>query len=57
MELQALKTFVEVAKFGSFTKAAESLGYAQPTISFQIKQLEDSLGIKLFDRINNKISL
>ncbi len=57
MELQNLKTFVEVAKLGSFTKAAESLGYAQPTVSFQIRQLEETLGVQLFDRINHKIAL
>ena len=57
MELQNLKTFVEVAKLGSFTKAAERLGYAQPTVSFQIRQLEEALGTQLFDRINHKISL
>ena len=44
MELRNLITFIHVAELGSFTKAAEQLGYSQSTISFQIKQLEDELG-------------
>ena len=43
MELRNLITFVQVAELGSFTKAAEQLGYSQSTISFQIKQLENEL--------------
>ena len=43
MELRNLVTFTHVAEQGSFTKAAEQLGYSQSTISFQIKQLEEEL--------------
>ena len=50
-------TFIYVAELGSFTKAAEQLGYSQSTISFQIKQLEDELGCLLFERINHTITL
>ena len=57
MELRNLITFIHVAELGSFTKAAEQLGYSQSTISFQIKQLEDELGCLLFERINHTISL
>jgi len=57
MELRNLITFIHVAELGSFTKAAEQLGYSQSTISFQIKQLEDELGCLLFDRINHTITL
>ena len=57
MDLQHLNTFIEVAELGSFTRAAEKLGYSQPTISFQIHQLEETLGARLFDRINHTISL
>lgn len=57
MELRNLTTFIHVAELGSFTKAAELLGYSQSTISFQIKQLEDELGCLLFDRINHTITL
>ncbi len=57
MELRNLITFIHVAELGSFTKAAEQLGYSQSTISFQIKQLEQELGCLLFERINHTISL
>lgn len=57
MELRNLITLIHVAELGSFTKAAEQLGYSQSTISFQIKQLEDELGCLLFERINHTISL
>ena len=57
MELRNLITFIHVAELGSFTKAAEQLGYSQSTISFQIRQLEDELGCLLFERINHTITL
>lgn len=57
MELKSLNTFIQVAESGSFTRAGELLGYSQPTISIQIKQLENELGIKLFDRIGHTVRL
>ena len=57
MELRNLITFIHVAELGSFTRAAETLGYSQSTISFQIKQLEDELDCLLFERINHTITL
>ena len=57
MELRNLITFIHVAELGSFTKAADQLGYSQSTISFQIKQLEDELDCLLFERINHTITL
>ena len=57
MELRNLITFTHVAELGSFTKAAEQLGYSQSTISFQIKQLEEELGCLLFERTNHSITL
>jgi len=57
LELRNLITFINVAELGSFTKAAEQLGYSQSTISFQIKQLEDEFECLLFERINHTISL
>ncbi len=57
MELRNLITFINVAELGSFTKAAEQLGYSQSTISFQIKQLEEELDCLLFERINHTITL
>ena len=40
MELRNLKTFEAVCRWGSFTAAAEGLGYAQSSVTAQIKQLE-----------------
>lgn len=57
MDLKSLNTFIQVAESGSFTRAGEILGYSQPTISVQIKQLENELGIKLFDRIGHTVRL
>ena len=57
MDLRNLNTFIQVAESGSFTRAGEKLGYSQPTISIQIKQLENELGIKLFDRIGHTVRL
>ena len=57
MELRNLVTFTHVAELGSFTKAAEQLGYSQSTVSFQIKQLEEELNCLLFERINHTVTL
>ena len=57
MQLRNLITFIHVAELGSFTKAAEQLGYSQSTVSFQIKQLEEELDCLLFERINHTITL
>ena len=57
MDLRSLNTFIQVAELGSFTRAGEKLGFSQPTVSFQIKQLEDELGCLLFERVNHTITL
>lgn len=57
MDLRSLQTFIEVAELNSFTRAGERLGYSQPTVSFQIRQLEQELGIPLFDRIGHTVTL
>ena len=57
MDLRSLNIFIEVAELGSFTRAGEKLGYSQPTVSFQIKQLEKELGVPLFDRIGHTVNL
>lgn len=43
MNIKNLESFIYVAELGSFTKAAEKLGYSQSTVSFQIRQLEDTV--------------
>lgn len=49
--LDELETFVSIARLGSFTAAAKSLGRSQPAISRRIVQLEDSLGARLLERV------
>lgn len=56
MEDFRLKVFATVAKTQSFTKAANELYISQPAITKHIKLLEDSLGVRLFDRKGNAIS-
>jgi LysR family hydrogen peroxide-inducible transcriptional activator len=50
MELQQLRYLVEVAKTRSFTRAAEDCHVTQPTLSHQIKKLEEEIGEPLFQR-------
>lgn len=57
MDFKNLITFIQVAQLNSFSKAAESLGYAQSSVSSQIRQLETELKTPLFDRINHTVSL
>lgn len=57
MDVRQLRFFVEIVKQGSFTKAAEQLHVAQPSISVAIKTLEDELGLALFNRRDRKATL
>lgn len=57
MEIRNLITFAQVAEQNSFTKAARVLNYAQSTVSFQIRQLEEELDCILFERIGHTITL
>jgi DNA-binding transcriptional LysR family regulator len=52
-----LQVFHAVAKHLSFTKAAETLFMTQPAVTFQVKQLEEHLNTRLFDRAQGRISL
>ncbi|HMO17555.1 MAG TPA: LysR substrate-binding domain-containing protein [Oligoflexia bacterium] len=54
MEIQQLKGFHAVAKYRNFTIAAQKTHRTQPTISLQVKSLEDELGVKLFERLGPK---
>ncbi|NYE56626.1 selenium metabolism-associated LysR family transcriptional regulator [Carboxydothermus ferrireducens] len=57
MNLNYLKIFHTVAKHQGFTKAAEELLISQPTISVQIKNLEQELGLELFQKLGRKVYL
>lgn len=55
--LPQLAVFESCARLGSFTRAAEELHLAQPTVSTQIKKLSDTLGLPLFEQIGKKVHL
>jgi len=50
MNLDYLRTYVEVVKLGSFSEVAKKLSISQPAVSFQIQKLERDLGLRLMDR-------
>jgi DNA-binding transcriptional LysR family regulator len=57
MELRHLRYFVAVAEELSFTKAARKLRLAQPSLTRQVRNLEDEIGVQLLDRANNRVAL
>ncbi|MED3803523.1 LysR family transcriptional regulator [Lysinibacillus xylanilyticus] len=57
MEIRQLEYFLVLCNELHFTKAAEKLNITQPTLSHQIKVLENELGIPLFDRLGKKIAI
>jgi len=57
MDIRHLQYFVEVARAGSFTKAAQNLYVTQPTISKMVKTIEDELGVALLDRSGKRMEL
>ena len=52
-----LKVFMAVAQYGSFTKAADSLGISQPAVSQHVAELEKGLGTRLFQRMRGETVL
>ena len=57
LELKDLRYFLEVVKYGSFTKAAANTYISQPTLSKSLKKLESELKVELFERSARKLKL
>jgi len=57
MTLRQLRTFKAVADLGSFSLAAQQLRLSQPSVSYQVKELEEALGLPLLDRLSKRIQL
>ena len=57
MDSKLAYTFIKVAELGNITKAARQLGYSQGSVTSHIQQLEQQLGVQLFDRIGRGIQL
>lgn len=57
MEIRNLITFVRIAEVQNFSKSAEQLGYSQSAVTMQIKQLEEELHTRLFERIGKQVRL
>lgn len=57
MNTKNLITFKTILETGSFQKAADKLNYTQSTVTFQIKQLEEELTLKLFEKIGRRMEL
>jgi len=57
MDIKQLQTFLTASEMLSFTQTAQLLGYAQSSITAQIKSLEEELGVILFERLGKRITL
>src|SRR6186997_1453805 len=57
MDLRQIRTFVSIVEHGTVSKASERLRTAQPALSRQIRDLEDELGLKLFERLRKRLVL
>ena len=57
MDLKRMRTFVAVAERGGVSRAALLLRITQPALSRQIRDLQEELGFKLFERLGRRLSL
>jgi len=57
MTLRQLRTFKAVADLSSFSQAAQQLRLSQPSVSYQVKELEEALGVPLLDRLGKRVQL
>jgi DNA-binding transcriptional LysR family regulator len=57
VDIRGLQVFLSVAKHLNYTRAGEELNLSQPSVSIRIKQLENELGMKLFEQLGKKVAL
>src|SRR5438132_12732883 len=57
VDIDQLRVFLEIVRLGSFSRAAESCFRSQPAVSAQIRQLEEEVGARLFDRVSSRVAL
>jgi DNA-binding transcriptional LysR family regulator len=57
LKLEQLKAFIEVAKHGSFTAAAQVMNLTQPAITHNVRELENRFQVRLFERAGNRVYL
>jgi len=57
MDVRGLEVFLSVAKHLNFTRAGEEVNLSQPSVSVRIRQLENELGLKLFEQLGKKVAL
>jgi DNA-binding transcriptional LysR family regulator len=57
MDIRDLKVFLAVAKHLNYTRAGEEIHLSQPSVSVRIRQLEEELRVRLFDRIGKRVAL
>lgn len=57
LTLRQLRTFKTVAELSSFSAAAQRLKLSQPSVSYQVKELEEALGVPLLDRLGKRVQL
>lgn len=57
MDIRGLEIFLSVAKHLNYTRAGEEVNLSQPSVSVRIRQLENELGVKLFEQLGKKVAL
>ena len=57
MNENQIDTFIEIAQTGSFSRAAQNMHISQPAVTYRMRMLEEELGVKLFDRSYNPMTL
>ncbi|MBL7166480.1 MAG: LysR family transcriptional regulator [Dehalococcoidales bacterium] len=57
MNLDYLRTYLEVIRLGNFSEVARKLSISQPAVSFQIQKLEQDLGVRLIDRSKKAVTM